>query len=443
MASFLLSMLNMLTIKYSTAQGYVGSVNQWHLDCLGGLGSPLADVMDWGRFCNACMVQHWVDASVESHLMFPFQYMVRTLLCLDRSNRLDCALALMMLLMYFTMARSQSPLPKSRSSFDPKHHIRRCDVRMALGRNDAMEWNLGVVKNSTAKQKAAGLDNKDNWKPVGICSGVLNIFMWFNAYCALSSWESPDSPFFYDDKGVLTYVFMLNYMRNAMAGCPEMTWAIAKMYGFHGLRVLGFNCARASTGDEVAILQGGWLSGAWQTYTRAQIDAIVQAAKDGANYAASHALPSLPLDATPVPLRSIPADSAYVPSTRPFPAPRVAPTPPAGAPYHPTPPVVAPSSNEAPPLVDDYTFSLSDLVVSTKDYPSDGSSDSLDGLPTSSVAVEKTTHTGRKYTIHLWKGRRFTSLPMLRAAYAAAKAGKSDFFSALSNFGYTRLGSSS
>ena len=94
-------------------------------------------------------------------------------------------------------------------------------------------------------------------------------------------------------------------------------------------------------------------------------------------------------------------------------------------------------------MVDDYTFSLSDLVVSTKDYPSDGSSDSLDGLPTSSVAVEKTTHTGRKYTIHLWKGRRFTSLPMLRAAYAAAKAGKSDFFSALSNFGYTRLGSSS
>ena len=52
MASFLLFMLNTNMIKYGTAQGYVGSVCNWHMDVLGGLGNPIADVIDWKRFCN-------------------------------------------------------------------------------------------------------------------------------------------------------------------------------------------------------------------------------------------------------------------------------------------------------------------------------------------------------------------------------------------------------
>lgn len=188
MASFLLFMLNTNKIKYGTAQGYVGSVCNWHMDVLGGLGNPIADVIDWKRFCNACAVQSWVDASIESHVMFPFELLVKTLLCLDRTDRMDCALGLMMLMMFFTMCRSQTPLPKSRDSFDPINHLRRGDVRMCVGRTDAMEWNLGVVKNSTSKEKAAPLKNKNNWKPTGICDGVLNIKFWFKAYSALSSW---------------------------------------------------------------------------------------------------------------------------------------------------------------------------------------------------------------------------------------------------------------
>jgi hypothetical protein len=97
-------------------------------------------------------------------------------------------------------------------------------------------------------------------------------------------------------------------MRNAMASIPGMTWDLAKIFCFHGLRVLGFNCTRASTGDEVAILQGGWLSGAWQTYSRDDIDKIVDAARKGAAYAAENILPSLPLD-----IVLTPPDTDHVP----------------------------------------------------------------------------------------------------------------------------------
>ena len=424
MASFLLFMLNTNKIKYGTAQGYVGSVCNWHMDVLGGLGNPIADVIDWKRFCNACAVQSWVDASIESHVMFPFELLVKTLLCLDRTDRMDCALGLMMLMMFFTMCRSQTPLPKSRDSFDPINHLRRGDVRMCVGRTDAMEWNLGVVKNSTSKEKAAPLKNKNNWKPTGICDGVLNIMFWFNAYSALSSWDSPDDPLFYDESGVLTYVFMLRYMRNAVASVPGMTWDLAKIFGFHGLRVLGFNCTRASTGDDVAILQGGWLSGAWQTYSRDDIDKIVDAARKGASYAAENILPSLPLD-----IIFTPPDTDHVPRPdRAYPAP--------------PPPVPAPSASVEPGPSSgpgEQITGISNLVISTLDYTSDGSVGSVDGVPSSATVEERIQKKGKKYKVHTWNGNFYYSLTTLRAAYAARKVEQAEFFSTLAAFGYLHL----
>ena len=217
---------------------------------------------------------------------------------------------------------------------------------------------------------------------------------------------------------------MLRYMRNAVASIPGMTWDLAKIFGFHGLRVLGFNCTRASTGDEVAILQGGWLSGAWQTYSRDDIDKIVDAARKGAAYAAENILPSLPLD-----IVFTPPDTDHVPRPdRAYPAP----PPPVPAPSAPVEP--GPSSGPSEQIT-----GISNLVISTLDYTSDGSVGSVDGEPSSATVEERFTKKGKKYKVHTWNGKFYYSLTTLKAAYAARKVEHAEFFSTLAAFGYLHL----
>ena len=114
MASFVLFMANTFQLKFGTMQGYVGAIREVHMQSLGSMGDPLDGVLDWSKFMNALHVQSFVDARVESHVMVPFNVMVQVLLRLDRGNRVHVALACMILMMYYTMARSQTPLPRRR-----------------------------------------------------------------------------------------------------------------------------------------------------------------------------------------------------------------------------------------------------------------------------------------------------------------------------------------
>jgi hypothetical protein len=404
-------MLNSMTIKYGTAMGYVSGVVDWHKEMLGGLGSPLAGVIDWSRFTTACMVQSFVDASVESHLMVPFSLLTQTLLVLDRNNRCDVTLGLMMLMMYYTMSRSETPLPKTLQGFDPMVHLRRRDVRLGSQGNNYMEWGLGRIKNSTSKEKASKDPNIRHWKPVGFCTGILDIKYWLDLYMASSTWKSMEDPFFYDGGTgqILTYPYMLNYMRSAMARVPGMSWDSAKVYGFHGLRVLGFNCARAAAGEDVAILQGGWHSQAWTAYTREQLLAIIRSAQAGANYAASEGLPPMPMDHLPVHPGALPPDSARMPQA-------------AGTSTHSEPGPAGSGPQGANP---DPTSEAE-------------SSESEDGVPKSVVLSRRTTPKGRTYNIWTWRGTSYDSLKRLKAAYQLSKARK--FFDTLATYGYTCLG---
>ena len=48
-----------------------------------------------------------------------------------------------MLMMYYTMSRSETPLPKSANSFDRAKHVRRKDVRLLF--NQYVEWGFGSI----------------------------------------------------------------------------------------------------------------------------------------------------------------------------------------------------------------------------------------------------------------------------------------------------------
>ena len=82
---------------------------------------------------NALEVQSWVDSSVEPHKMIPFDLFIKTLLSLRHDSHSDVLLGVILVMMYHTMARSETPVPKTRTgahNFDSEQHIRCCDVRL-------------------------------------------------------------------------------------------------------------------------------------------------------------------------------------------------------------------------------------------------------------------------------------------------------------------------
>ena len=294
-ASFVIDMAKTSTLKFGTMQGYMWGVCAKHMNEFGGAGNPLDGVQDWSKFMNALEVQTWVDSSTEPRRMIPFRLFVDTLLQLNPAVRKEAALGCLMCMCYYTMSRSETPLPKSHATWDNGKHLRRRDVRLLF--DEFVEWGLGSIKQDKKNKRSAKDPDKRDWKPCGEAGGVLSMRYWYECYCALSSWEDSSKPFFYGEDGkCLIYYDMLKFMRACMCRVPGMSVETAALFGFHGLRVLGYNCWRAASGEEVAVLQGGWGSVAHRAYARDELTKILGMAKIGVMYAASNALIPMPLD---------------------------------------------------------------------------------------------------------------------------------------------------
>ena len=306
--------------KFGTAQSYVWAICEYHIQKLGIVGNPLDNVVDWARFMSALEVQSWVDSSVEPREMVPFLTMVRALKHLDRNDFESLALGVILLMMYYTMSRSETPVPKARTGqngFNPNQHIRRCDVRLL--EDKYVEWGFGSIKQDKRSKRARRDPTKREWKPVGLTTGILSMNMWLAEYItmgeSLGFWPKggqDDSPFFlHSDGSFWTYGELLTAFRAAMMKIDGMTEEQVKKYGLHGLRVLGYNCWCAAEGEDVAKLQGGWGSDCHRQYGREMLEKILSFAQKGADYAAGNSLPHMPLDANSSHQAVFRSDSTY------------------------------------------------------------------------------------------------------------------------------------
>ena len=132
MASFALHLARG-NLKFGTIQSYIWAICEYHIQIGGITHDPLDNVQDWSRFMNALEVQSWVDSSVEPHEMIPFDLFIKTLLSLRHDSHSDVLLGVILVMMYHTMARSETPVPKTRTgahNFDSEQHIRCRDVRL-------------------------------------------------------------------------------------------------------------------------------------------------------------------------------------------------------------------------------------------------------------------------------------------------------------------------
>ena len=87
---------------------------------------PVMGLVEWDDWSQAVQVVAWVQS--EPRRMVPFGLVRRALEAVDVNDFQQVQAAVLMLLLLFTFARSETPCPKTTGGFDEHQHLMVCDV---------------------------------------------------------------------------------------------------------------------------------------------------------------------------------------------------------------------------------------------------------------------------------------------------------------------------
>ena len=269
LATYVNYMINETTLAAASISNYVWALRAWmkyqrQLD-------PVLGVAGWDDLMQSMHVVAWVQS--EPRKPVPLSLVRESLRAVheDRFEEVQCAV--LMLILLFTFARSETPCPKSHTgegAFDPTKHLMVCDVQVRSHQGKPyLAVRLKSIKQDTRMERPEAAGNED-WVFIGDAPGVFSIFYWIRRLYAFHGGpRAPDSPFFVDSDRVRA----LTYSR-ALAGVRKL-WTrvsspvIANKLALHGLRVAGYNAGkRGSGGTTLAVAQGGWQSVAHERYER-------------------------------------------------------------------------------------------------------------------------------------------------------------------------------
>ena len=273
LATFVSYLVHETTLKATSISNYVWGLRQWLK--LQHLPDPIFGVVEWDDFMQAVDVVAWVAS--EPRKAVPFHVIRASLQAVDLSSFSEVQAALLVVILFFTFARSESPCPKSftgRGSFDPTKHLQVRDVEVRTHEGKTyVAVRLKAIKQDPRIERPQAAGGDDDWIFIGDVEGPLSILTWLSRFWAFfpadgsSPPRPPLSPFFRDDERerVLTYSNAQRDVRNlySMVAPPEEV----ATYGLHGIRVEAYNRARAHD-PLLAVAQGGWASVAHTRYAR-------------------------------------------------------------------------------------------------------------------------------------------------------------------------------
>jgi hypothetical protein len=290
---------------------------------------PVLGIAEWDDWSQAVQVTAWVQG--EPRRMVPLDLVRRALRHVQESYVSSFAsvqAAVLMLMLLFTFARSETPCPKSLDGFDAEQHLRVCDVAVV-----AAPWRMRVrlkrIKQDQRQERPEARGEGD-WVVVGDTPAdpVFSIRLWLQRLFALHGGARDGAqPFFVspsDRTKPLTYQTAMRHVRSLWAAVASTEEA--QRYGLHSLRVTGYTLARRGAGEALAVAQGGWHSDVHQRYDRFSISQVValpavmlqvdatEEELTAAAGAVAQAAPAAPPTAAPsappqVPARPLPARS--------------------------------------------------------------------------------------------------------------------------------------
>ena len=279
LATFVSYMVYETELKATSISNYVWALRAWFK--LNYQPDPVYGVLEWDDFMQSVSVVAWCAS--EPRKAVPLAVLKAALESVDMSSFEEVQSALLMVMMFFSFSRSESPCPKSftgKGSFDPTKHLMVCDVEIRVLKGVAyLAIRLKSIKQDPRMERPEAAGNED-WVLLGVADGVFNILMWLSAFWGFfpkdgSSAPRPaDSPFFRDCDGhrCLTYDNALKATRRLYAKVASAEEAAS--YGLHGLRVEAYNRARAHD-PLLAVAHGGWSSEAHTRYARFDISDVL------------------------------------------------------------------------------------------------------------------------------------------------------------------------
>ena len=226
---------------------------------------PVIGIAQWADLMQSAEMLTFMPS--ESRKQVPGSWISGAVDTADRTNFDDVRAVLLMLMLLFTFARSESPLPKTKDgkeNFDPEKQLCLSDVRIKLvADKTTAQFRLKGIKQDTLGQRAAAQGEGD-WVIVAGTGDTdrFDITMWLQLYFSFFSNTRPDDePLFVDAPGDATPWIdsaALTACRELWARTPGVTTAEANTCGLHGLRVSGNVGVTRELGKEIAKAQGGW-----------------------------------------------------------------------------------------------------------------------------------------------------------------------------------------
>ena len=244
----------------------------------------------------------------EPRKQVPVTLLRRALEAVDRRDFESVQIAVLVLILFFSFSRSETPCAATLDGFDLSKHMSVADLRISqwAGKNCVMV-RLKSIKQDPRMERPEASGNED-WVTIGDLPDdpTFSIFFWLRLLFSFHGEKRPDdSPFFIhvsrDTRQPLTYSAALTQFRRLLQ--KVTTEEDAKSYGLHGLRVAGWNGARRGpAGDELAVAHGGWHSGSQHRYDRFGADEVLSLPRHVLE-GADASLPLLQRTAAPVPPR--------------------------------------------------------------------------------------------------------------------------------------------
>ncbi len=235
---------------------------------------PVMGVVEWDDWSQAVQVVAWVQG--EPRRMVPLELVRSALERVEPSSFLEVQAAVMLLLLLFTFARSETPCPKTLGGFDPDQHLRVCDVA-PVASPFRVRVRLKRIKQDRRQERPEARGDGD-WVVVGDTADdpTFSIRLWMQRLLVLHGGaRAAEAPFFVgaDKEAPLTYQSAMRHVRALYAKASSQEEAMK--YGLHSLRVTGYTLAKRSAGEALAVAQGGWHGDSHQRYERFSMEQVV------------------------------------------------------------------------------------------------------------------------------------------------------------------------
>ena len=318
LATLVSYMVNETELASQSIANYVWALRAWlkyqrQLD-------PIMGVAEWDDYMQGVHVLAWMPS--EPRRRVPIDLIKRSLDVVNHGVFWEVQAAVLMLMLLFTFARSETPCPTAYTgdgALDATKHLLVEDVRIRQhGGKSYVAVRLKSIKQDGRMERPEASGNED-WILIGDVEGSLSILTWIRRLFSLHGGRrDEDSAFFVDrDKARwLTYSHAMKDVRALWARVTSV--AEAKRYGLHGLRVAGYNGAkRGKHGTTLAVAHGGWGSQAHERYDRFNVSDVLNIAPTIASYGDDE--PTTVAMLQRAPLQSSTASDAQQPLPRPDP----------------------------------------------------------------------------------------------------------------------------